>query len=65
MDKDKSGVLDVGDIRQLTMLNSTQTWKLIRKLKTILIEFLDTFEKHYSLNHEGTRDHHIDMDGWI
>ena len=31
----------------------------------VLCEFLDTFEMHYSLNHEGSRDGKISMDEWI
>jgi hypothetical protein len=66
MDKDKSGVLDISDIRQTYNAKFHPDVKAGKKTEDdILMEFLDTFEQHYSLNHEGTRDHHIDMDEWI
>ena len=51
MDKDKSGVLDMDDIKEV--YNAKKHPDVIAGKKTeqeILGEFLDTFEMHYSLN---------------
>jgi len=36
-----------------------------KKEDDVLMEFLDTFEMHYSLSHEGSRDGRISSDEWI
>ena len=51
MDKDKSGVLDINDIKGV--YNAKKHPDVIAGKKSedeILGEFLDTFEMHYSLN---------------
>ena len=51
MDKDKSGVLNMDDIRDV--YNAKKHPDVINGKKTeeeVLGEFLDTFELHYSLN---------------
>jgi hypothetical protein len=74
MDKDKSGVLDMSDIKDV--YNAKKHPDVIQGKRTeedILGEFLDTFELHYSLNvklnfnlqHEGSRDGKITMAEWI
>ena len=66
MDKDRSGVLNIDDIRQT--YNAKKHPDVIAGKKTeddILLEFLDTFEAHYSFSHENTRDGQINMDEWI
>jgi len=57
MDKDKSGVLNLDDIKQTYNAKMHPDVKAGKKTEDdILLEFLDTFEMHYSLNHEGSRD---------
>jgi len=66
MDKDKSGVLDINDIRQNYNAKMHPDVKSGKKTEDdILMEFLDTFEQHYSMNHEETRDGKIEMMEWI
>lgn len=51
MDKDKSGTLNIDDIKDV--YNAKKHPDVIARKKTeeeILGEFLDTFEMHYSLN---------------
>jgi Ca2+-binding EF-hand superfamily protein len=51
MDKDKSGVLNLDDIKDV--YNAKKHPDVIKGKKTeqdVLMEFLDTFEMHYSLN---------------
>jgi hypothetical protein len=56
MDKDKSGVLNLDDIKQTYNAKLHPDVKSGKKSEDdILLEFLDTFEMHYSLNHEGSR----------
>jgi len=57
MDKDKSGVLNLDDIKQsynAKMHPDVKSGK--KKEDDVLLEFLDTFEMHYSLSHENSRD---------
>lgn len=66
MDKDKSGVLNIDDIKGV--YNAKKHPDVIAGKKSeddILCEFLDTFEMHYSLSHEGSRDHQISVDEWM
>jgi len=66
MDKDKSGVLNLDDIKQAYNAKLHPDVKSGKKTEDdVLLEFLDTFEMHYSLNHEGSRDGTISMDEWI
>ena len=66
MDKDKSGQLNIDDIRQTYNAKQHPDVKSGKKTEDdILMEFLDTFEMHYSLNHEDSRDGIITMDEWI
>ena len=66
MDKDGSGILDLNDIKQSYNAKMHPDVKKGKKTEDdILCEFLDTFEMHYSLNHEGSRDGKITMDEWI
>jgi Ca2+-binding EF-hand superfamily protein len=51
MDKDKSGVLNIDDIKDV--YNAKKHPDVIKGKKTeqeVLGEFLDTFELHYSMN---------------
>jgi Ca2+-binding EF-hand superfamily protein len=51
MDKDRSGVLNINDIKDV--YNAKKHPDVIKGKKTeeeVLGEFLDTFELHYSLN---------------
>jgi len=66
MDKDKSGILDIQDIKGV--YNAKKHPDVISGKKTeddVLGEFLDTFEHHYSMSHEGSNDRKITMDEWI
>ena len=68
MDKDKSGVLDINDIRQ--NYNAKQHPKVQSGEKTedeILAEFLDTFEDHFCdmKGNADARDGNITMEEWL
>ena len=66
MDRDRSGVLDIDDIKGV--YNGKKHPDVIKGKKTeeeVLGEFLDTFEMHYSLNHENSKDSRITLDEWI
>jgi len=66
MDRDKSGVLSIDDIKGV--YNAKKHPDVINGKKTedeILGEFLDTFEAHYAMNHEGSRDGKITLDEWM
>jgi hypothetical protein len=68
MDSDRSGQLDINDIRQT--YNAKQHPKVISGEKTedeILAEFLDTFEDHYAdmKGHADARDGTITMQEWL
>lgn len=66
MDKDKSGILDLDDIKQTYNAKMHPDVKAGKKTEDdILLEFLDTFEAHYSFSHENSRDGRISMDEWI
>jgi len=66
MDKDNSGILELDDIKQTYNAKMHPDVKKGKKTEDeILCEFLDTFEMHYSFNHEGSRDGKISMDEWI
>ena len=66
MDKDKSGILNIDDIKQVYNAKMHPDVKAGKKTEDdILMEFLDTFEMHYSFNHPGARDGKIDMNEWI
>lgn len=66
MDKDRSGVLNLDDIRQTYNAKQHPDVKAGKKTEDdILLEFLDTFEMHYSFSHENSRDGQISMDEWI
>lgn len=77
MDKDKSGILNMEDIKGV--YNAKKHPDVIKGKKTeeeVLGEFLDTFEAHYALNvsikiinnyfqHENSRDGQINLDEWM
>lgn len=57
MDKDGSGVLEIGDIKQTYNAKMHPDVKAGKKTEDeILFEFLDTFEAHHSDNKEDKRD---------
>jgi hypothetical protein len=61
MDKDRSGILDLDDIKQAYNAKMHPDVKSGKKKEDdVLLEFLDTFEMHYGLSHEGSRDGRID-----
>jgi len=66
MDKDKSGTLNIDDIKGV--YNGKKHPDVIAGKKTeddVLGEFLDTFEAHYAFSHENSKDRSISMDEWI
>ena len=57
MDKDKSGVLNLDDIKQTYNAKMHPDVKSGKKQEDdVLLEFLDTFEMHYGLSHAESRD---------
>ena len=67
MDKDKSGVLDINDIRQNYNAKQHPDVKSGKKTEDeILGEFLDTFEDHYCdmAGHADSRDGKITEEEW-
>ena len=66
MDKDRSGILNLDDIKQTYNAKLHPDVKSGKKTEDdVLLEFLDTFEMHYSFSHENSRDGRISMDEWI
>ena len=76
MDKDKSGVLNINDIKGVYNAKMHPDVKQGKKTEDeVLGEFLDTFEMHYSLNvsfyfisytqHTGSKDREISIDEWV
>jgi len=66
MDKDKSGTLNIDDIKGV--YNAKKHPDVIAGKKSeddVLGEFLDTFEAHYSFSHENSKDRSISVDEWI
>ncbi len=52
MDKDRSGILNLDDIKQVYNGKHHPDVKSGKKTEDdILMEFLDTFEAHYSIQH--------------
>ena len=66
MDKDKSGILNLDDIKQAYNAKFHPDVKAGKKTEDdVLLEFLDTFEMHYSFTHENSRDGQISLDEWM
>ena len=68
MDKDKSGQLDINDIRQTYNAKQHPDVKAGKKTEDdVLSEFLDTFEDHFAdmKGHEDARDGKITKEEWI
>jgi len=66
MDIDKSGFLDVNDIRQKYNAKMHPDVKAGKKTEDeILCEFLDTFEEHHSNNEEDKQDAQVSPAEWI
>jgi Ca2+-binding EF-hand superfamily protein len=68
MDSDKSGMLDINDIRQTYNARSHPDVKSGKRTEDeILAEFLDTFEDHFCdmKGNEDARDGKITMEEWI
>ena len=67
MDKDKSGVLNLDDIRGVYNAKFHPDVKKGKKTEDeVLAEFLDTFEEHFNvLNNNKSRDGQISMEEWI
>jgi len=68
MDKDKSGKIDINDIRQSYNAKQHPDVKAGKKTEDeILTEFLDTFEDHFCdvKGQEDSRDGIINMNEWL
>lgn len=68
MDSDKSGQLDINDIRQTYNAKQHPDVKAGKKTEDeVLTEFLDTFEDHFCdmKGHEDARDGVITMQEWL
>jgi Ca2+-binding EF-hand superfamily protein len=66
MDKDRSGVLNIDDIRQTYNAKMHPDVKAGKKTEDdILMEFLDTFEIHFTINSPASRNQEITIEEWI
>ena len=68
MDKDKSGTLDINDIRQVYNAKDHPDVKSGKKTEDeILMEFLETFEDHFCniQGHADSRDGSITKEEWL
>jgi calcyphosin len=66
MDTDKSGTIDIDDIRQRYNAKMHPDVKSGKKTEDeILYEFIDTFELHHSDNAADARDGKVSKDEWI
>ena len=67
LDKNKNGVVDLEDIKDTYNAKFHPDVKLGKKTEEeVLIEFMDTFELHYSLIHPGTKgDKVISFDEFV
>jgi len=65
LDTDRSGVLSIDDIRQTYNAKNHPDVKAGKKSEDdILMEFLDTFEIHFSFNQPSSRNGQITLDEW-
>ena len=65
LDKDRSGIINIDDVRQV--YNAKKHPEVIAGKKSeddVLMEFLDTFEIHFSFNQPKSRDGQITVDEW-
>ena len=68
MDSDKSGKVDINDIRQTyNAKKHPDVMSGKKKEEEVLCEFLETFEQNYTnmRGHEDTRDGVISMEEWL
>lgn len=66
MDKDRSGVLSIDDIRQTYNAKMHPDVKAGKKTEDdVLMEFLDTFEMHFTINAPASRNHEITLEEWL
>jgi hypothetical protein len=66
MDKDRSGVLDISDIKGV--YNAKKHPDVIAGKKTedeVLVEFLDTFDVHHGIHKDDPKDGSVTPDEWI
>ena len=66
MDKDRSGVIDISDIKGV--YNAKKHPEVIAGKKTedqVLIEFLDTFDVHHGIHKDDPKDGNVTPDEWI
>lgn len=66
LDRDRSGVIDIRDIKGV--YNGTKHPDVISGKKTedeVLFEFLDTFESHHSDSVEDKRDGSVTQSEWV
>ena len=66
LDRNRNGVIEVDDIKELYNAKNHPDVKLGKKTEEeALSEFLDTFELHYGLSHPDSRDRKISLDEFI
>ena len=66
LDKNKNGIVELDDIRGVYNAKYHPDVKLGKKTEEeVLVEFLETFELHYSLLHPGQKDGKITFDEFI
>lgn len=66
IDKDKSGTLDINDIRGVYNAKFHPDVKSGKKTEDeVFFEFIDTFEMHHSNMTENHKNHEVDIDEWI
>jgi len=66
MDKDKSGVLDIDDIKGVYNAKHHPDVKQGKKTEEeVLVEFLDTFEMHHNIQSGGRGDHRVTEEEWM
>lgn len=66
VDRNGNGIVEVEDLKGVYNAKHHPDVKLGKKTEEeVLSEFLDTFELHYSLSHENSRDRKITFDEFI
>ncbi len=66
MDKDRSGVLNINDIKGVYNAKMHPDVKAGKKNEEeVLGEFLDTFEAHYAMSNPDSRDGNITVEEWL
>ena len=66
LDRNRNGVVEVDDIKDVYNARNHPDVKLGKKTEEeVLSEFLDTFELHYSMTHENSKDRKISYEEFV